>query len=71
MYLSIQLAFFGAFKFLTGALIILFLDRILTASAKLESEGISMTGCKFQKEKKKKKKSFFIYIVKFIELLED
>jgi hypothetical protein len=43
MYLSIQLASSGASTFLMGALKILFLDNISTVSARLASEGISMT----------------------------
>lgn len=43
MYLSIQLASSGAFTFLTGALNILCLDKVSTASARLASEGISIT----------------------------
>jgi hypothetical protein len=43
MYLSIQLASSGASTFLMGALTILFFDNISTASARLASQGISIT----------------------------
>lgn len=49
MYLSIQLAFSGASTSRTGALIILCLDRISIALARVESEGISTTDGKDSK----------------------